>query len=341
MATIKDIAVEANVSPATISRILNQDESLRVTNETRERVLYIAEKLNYKKRTTVKDSSPTLSIGIFQWYSQFQELEDPYYLTLRIGVEKFCTENNISVIRCFYSDPNYKEMLKNVSALVCIGKFTQKEIASFQELNENVIFLDMKTPKITCNTISLDFPQAVYDALDYLTSLGHEKIAYLGGREKLGDGSYYYEERREAFLYYCKNHNIFDETLFKEDSYSAESGYNMAHELIRQGKEQMPTAIFAASDPIAIGAMRALYESGFSIPDDISVIGFDNINITEFSNPPLTTIDTPAEYMGEYAAHFITQTIKNGADKYFTPVRISMPCHLIIRDSCKAPKQKE
>ena len=158
----------------------------------------------------------------------------------------------------------------------------------------------MQTSKINCNTISLDFEQAVIDALDYLSDLGHTSIAYLGGKEYLNDDTVYFEQRKDTFIRYCKEHHITYEPYLKETEFSADAGYQMMMELIDAGT--LPSAVFAASDPIAIGAMRALYQKGYRIPEDISVIGFDDINVAKFSNPPLTTIYAPADFMGQFAA---------------------------------------
>ena len=333
MATIKDIAAKAKVSAATVSRILNQDDTLSVTDQTRERVLAIASELNYtKKKSTI---TPT-TLGIFQWYSLFQELEDPYYQAIRIGIETYCANHQIEVIRAFRSDSNYLDALKGVNALICIGKFHEEEISSFESITKNVMFLDMQTSRIHCNTMNLDFPQAVIDVLDYLTSLGHQHIAYLGGREKLEDNTFYFEERKDVFIRYCQMHGICWEPYLREASFSAESGYQMMLSLIK--KNQIPTAIFAASDPIALGAIRALYENGYKVPEDVSVAGFDDIHVAQFSNPPLTTVHAPAEYMGEYAAHYLTLLSKDNTMEYHTPIRRTLPCSLTIRESCAKPR---
>jgi Bacterial regulatory proteins, lacI family len=226
MATIKDIAQKASVSAATVSRILNQDDTLSVTDETKQRVLKVAQELNYTKhlKNTVEKS---ISIGIFQWYSVFQELEDPYYQAIRVGIEKYCADHNIHVVRAFQSDCNYPDTLKDLQGLICIGKFNKSQIKSFQKLNSNTIFVDMKTPKIYCDTINLDFQQAVTEALDYLYDLGHRKIAYLGGKEVLADNSVYFEERKDTFINFCQEHSIDHESFIYEGDYSAESGYSM------------------------------------------------------------------------------------------------------------------
>lgn len=332
MATLKDIAAKAGVSPAAVSRILNNDESLSVTESTRQKVLKTARELNYIKK---KNALTSLTVGIFQWVSLFHETEDPYYHDIRTGIEKYCADHKIEVVRAFCSDPNYMEALKDVQALLCIGKFPKEQIETFRSLTRNVIFLDMCTPRISCNTIVLDFGQAVYDALDYLTGLGHRHIAYMGGMEYLDSSTVYFEERKDAFIRYCQAHDLCWKPYLIEEAFSAESGYHMTQKLIEKGI--LPTAIFAASDPIAIGAIRALNEQGIDVPEDISVIGFDDINSAAFLNPPLTTVHAPAFYMGEYAAHYITLMMKDASLEFQTPVRITLPCSLTIRESCAKP----
>ena len=220
MATLKDIAKRAGVSSATVSRILNQDETLSVTPQTRERVQEIARELNYKKKSS--PSSKTV-IGIFQWVTLFQELEDPYYQAIRSGIERYCMTENLEIRRAFQSDPDYMNTLRGVQGLICIGKFNDKQIQLFESITPNVIFVDMQTSKINCNTISLDFEQAVVDALNYLTSLGHTSIAYLGGKEYLNDDTVYFEQRKDTFIRYCKEHQISYEPYLKETEFSADA----------------------------------------------------------------------------------------------------------------------
>ena len=301
MATIKDIAEKAGVSSATVSRILNQDDTLSVTDETRARVLKIADGLNYRKK--VKGTTKRTTIGVFQWYSLFQELEDPYYQNIRVGIEKYCADQNIEVIRAFQSDPDYLKTLSGVDGLICIGKFAQKDIKAFEQLTDNIIFIDMRTSRISFNNIVLDLHQSVIDVIDYFVELGHTRIGYLGGKEYIDEDTVYFEQRKETFINYCRKLELCYEPYVIEEEFSAESGYQMMNRLIESGN--LPTAVFAASDPIAIGAMRSLYEHGYKIPDDISIIGFDDISVAEFSNPPLTTVHAPSEYMGEYAANFV------------------------------------
>ncbi len=334
MATIKDIAEKAGVSSATVSRILNQDDTLSVTDETRARVLKIADGLNYRKKG--KGTTKRTTIGVFQWYSLFQELEDPYYQNIRVGIEKYCADQNIEVIRAFQSDPDYLKTLSGVDGLICIGKFAQKDIKAFEQLTDNIIFIDMRTSRISFNNIVLDLHQSVIDVINYFVELGHTRIGYLGGKEYIDEDTVYFEQRKETFINYCRKLELCYEPYVIEEEFSAESGYQMMNRLIESGN--LPTAVFAASDPIAIGAMRSLYEHGYKIPDDISIIGFDDISVAEFSNPPLTTVHAPSEYMGEYAANFVAKLYNEVPSEYKTPVRLTLPCTLIKRQTCGKPR---
>ncbi len=328
MATLKDVANEAKVSQATASRILNNDETLTVPDETRNKVIQAASKLKYQPKRKPAKGKKSFTIGVVQWYSLEQEINDPYYLSIRQGVERFCQKNNIAIIRVFKDDDSHEQKLKDIDGLVCIGKFSIEEVMQFEKITKNLIFLDMTHEKINSPTVTLDFNQAICDALDYLTTLGHRKIGYLGGVEHLNDNTIYPDMRYETFQKYCLEHSIDFEPYTLFDQFSSESGYKMACELISTGT--LPDAIIAGSDPIAFGAMRAFQDHSLKIPEDISIIGFDDIQGASYTNPPLTTIYAPASEMGEFGAAqvYYLKNIKLAA-------KTTLPCTLIERDSCK------
>ena len=174
--------------------------------------------------------------------------------------------------------------------------------------------------------ILLDFKNAVKDVVSYL-SQKHTSIAYLGGKEIIHD-KLYHDQRKEYFKHYCKKYNI--DYSISEETFSIESGFNMTYELIKNKK--LPSAIFAASDPIAIGAMRALKQYDIKIPEDISIIGFDNIETTNYTDPPLTTVFAPTFDMGFMAARQLFDAFKHNEN--ISPIKILLPCFLIERNSC-------
>lgn len=329
MATIKDIAAAANVSAAAVSRILNHDETLNVSPETRQKVLDTAKELHYVKRNkqTVKSA---FTLGIVQWFSSQQELEDSYYLLIRQGIEDYSLTHNIQIVRTYKSDVNYFEALKEVDCMICIGKFNQNEVQYFKSINSRILFLDMPVEDDHISTISLDFTQAVNLAMDYLTGLGHRRIGFLTGNEYVDTDQLYPDYRKEAFIKYCKKHDVIYEPYMREGSFQIASGYEMTCDLVDSG--ELPTAIFAASDPIAMGAIKALNENGYSVPNDVSVIGFDDVSIAKFTAPPLTTISAPSYHMGYCGASILHHLIRQQSG---TALKIKLPCELVIRNSCK------
>lgn len=161
MATIRDIAKMAGVSASTVSRILNNDVSLKTSLETKQKVIETAKKLNYKK--VVKQGKAAFKLGIVQWFSPEQETKDSYYFMIRKGIEDFCIKNCIQIVRAFKSDVNYMEQLENVDGLICIGKFSYGEDKKLIKVSKNIVFLDMEVEEYSVTTFSLDFKKAVYD----------------------------------------------------------------------------------------------------------------------------------------------------------------------------------
>lgn len=327
MATIKDIADKAQVSVATVSRILNNDATLKASMETKQKVMEIAQEMGYKK--SAKQSKAAFTLGILQWFSAEQEMKDNYYLMVRRGIEDFCVKNCIQAVRAFKSDVDYMNQLQGVDGLMCIGKFSKKEVNNLMKITPNIIFLDMPVDEYAVTTFSLDFKKAVYDIMDYLTGKGHEKIAFLGGKEYLEQNVMFSDERKKYYEEYGLKNGIDVSTYLKEGEYSTESGYTMMKELLQEGK--MPTAVFAASDHIAFGAMKAIQEQGLKIPEDISIIGFDDVDMCDFVSPALTTMHAPAYDMGQYGVNFLFAA-SNLIQA--TPIKVKMPCKLVERESC-------
>ena len=329
MPTLKDVARLANVSSATVSRVLNHDSTLSVPEETRQAVLQAAEALHYtKKKKTPKHA---YTMGIVQWYTLAQEMEDPYYLQIRQGIETFCEQNNIAVCRIFKTDWQNTDQLPEVDGLLCVGKFTEQEAARFKQHTKKLVFLDMDTPHPTDNTITLDFEHAVKDILCYLLSLGHTHIGYLGGQEILADGALYPDPRKKWLLAFSEQFNLTIQPYLREGAFTSQSGYEMMKSLLQS--EKRPSAVFCASDPIAIGALHALQEAGLCVPQDLSVVGFDDISAAKFTNPPLTTIHAPAHWMGVYGASLLYHVLSHHAEPM--PIKATLPCQLIERSSCR------
>ena len=171
MATLKDIAKLVGVSPATVSRVLNYDKTLSVSEDTRKRVFEAAEELNYKKtkkKTSVLDSHKPVLIGICQWYSPKQELADPYYLSIRSGIEKYCFEKHIETRTIFGDEKGIPVgQFDNVDGIIAIGKYSEDEVRAFSRISSNLVFVDSSPNEKKYDSIIVDFEVAVREVLDY------------------------------------------------------------------------------------------------------------------------------------------------------------------------------
>lgn len=330
MATIKDISEKTGVSAGAVSRILNNDPYMSVSDETRLKVITAARELGYNKKKKSVTGRSSFAMGIVQWFSPQQEIEDSYYLYIRHGIEDFCIRNNITVYRAVRTDYAYTESLRDADALICIGKFGTTDIKKLKKICKTLLFIDMELDDDTVSTINLDYRHAMVQAMDFLTENGHRTIGFLGGKEYLENHELYKDKRRDYFEEYCTKHGIDYKDYMLLDRFSTKSGYDMMLNLIR--KKKVPSAIFAASDPIAIGALSALTDRGYHVPEDVSIIGFDDTDAAEYTNPPLTTIHAPAYQMGYYGAGVVYHLLSSKAG---TTMKITLPCSLMVRGSVR------
>ena len=335
MATIKDIAKKAGVSSATVSRVLNYDETLSVSDDKRKLIFEIAETLDYMppRKRNVSKLPKKLKIGLVHWYTMSQELDDPYYMSIRLGIEKMCYENNIEIVKIFKPDEYDFQKLEVVDGFIAIGKFTENQIAKIYEKSQNIVFVDSSPQEERFDSVVIDFEKAVTGALDYLWSIGHRNIGYIGGREYIGPDHIALGERRESIF---KGHmlelGIFDENNVYIGAFLAESGYRLMKQAI-QTSANLPTAFFVASDSIAIGVLRAIHECGLKVPKDISIVGFNDIPTSKYTVPPLTSIRVHKEFMGETAVELLLERI---VKKRTISKKVIVPTALQIRESiCK------
>lgn len=170
MATLKEVAEFANVSIATVSRILNDDNSLTVLPETKEKVIKAAEQLNYIPKSKRKGNhDEALTVAVIQWYSFEQEMRDTYYLSLIQGVENYLKTNGIIAKRIRKDDMDLNKVLENVQGIICIGKFEFEVVKELKEYTENIVLLDMDISPVTECCVTLDFDNAMFQVVDYLT----------------------------------------------------------------------------------------------------------------------------------------------------------------------------
>ncbi|MBY0754314.1 LacI family DNA-binding transcriptional regulator [Clostridium sardiniense] len=334
MATIKDIAKEAGVSISTISRILNLDKTLNVSEETRKKVLKIAEEMNYITIRQRKQKEKSYKIGVISSFVELKELNDPYFLSIRMAIEKKCNEENID-FKSLYINKILDNSINNeeeLDGIIAVGIFKEEEIKILKAITKNIIFVDSSPDEWEFDSIVVDFKHGVNSAMKYLYELGHRNIGYIGAKvvpHNDINGVELINYREKTYREFMENINNYRDEWVYKGNFTLEDGYELMKGML--SNKDIPTAVFIASDPMAIGAYKAIMEAGYSMPKDISIIGFDDIVTAKFLTPALTTIKVYTDFMGETAVNTLIERIKDDREM---SKKIVLPVKLIKRDSC-------
>lgn len=330
MVTLKDIAKIANVNVSTVSKALRDSSDL--SEQTKLTIRTIADELGYPYTA---DSDPRKSnvVGVI-----LPDIISPYYNTVLQSLQSYLLESGYRVLVMYslFQESEeytcYKELLRHkICAVIC---FSSSSVSSprFREMvqKSNIPFLMVASNSDCdfCDNVYIDQWKSVIIATNHLLELGHTQIAYLG--EPLSS------PRRKAFITALQSNQIDipPEYIVEIDDRFEACGYEGMKTLLKL--PQLPTAIFAAYDGIAIGAMRAIQEAGLKIPDDISIIGIDDSHIGKYLSIRLTSVTEPSQDLGELAADMILQQIAKRR-KFMQNIKLQPT--LKVRESTAAPRK--
>ncbi|WP_155287267.1 LacI family DNA-binding transcriptional regulator [Lacticaseibacillus zhaodongensis] len=329
MATIKDIAAAAGVSSATVSRVLNADSSLQVGKDTRQRIFAAAEQLNYKKRKSAATTKRG-RVSVLQWYSAAGEMSDLYYRTIRFGVETALTAQGFAVERNFAAADLPDK--RGLSGIIAIGKYSAAQLRKLAGLSKPLVVVDQDTLDLGISCVTTDFQHAVATIIEHFLAGGYQQIGMIAGAEETRDGQPLVDERARVFREYMRTRDRLDERLIFTGPFTIESGYQLMQQAITKLGTKLPHAFFAANDSLAIGAIKALQESGRQVPADVAVIGFNDIAVSRYMSPSLSTVHVATEEMGMSAVDLLQHIQKGGLQ---TPVNVTVASELILRESSR------
>jgi LacI family transcriptional regulator len=333
MATIKDVAKEANVSIATVSLVVHKHE--RISIETSKRVNKAIKKLNYHPSRSGRRlvSQKTGNVGFILTDDHFLRSE-PFYTRIFLGSE-FEARNYeyyilLTTIPSDYNDKNHIPRFileKNVDGIIIAGKVPFSIINQIEKFNLPIAFVDYFPPSNDYSVVLIDNLSGGIEATRFLIQQNHKNIGFVAGdidHPSISDRFRGYKMAMDhAGLYYSDLNFVIDE------NYTArENGYNAVKKLLEINKSI--TAIFACNDAMAIGVMQFLKEKGISIPEEISVIGFDDVEADLSLDPPLSTVRVPKYEMGIEVMKLMAEMLK---DKNVTKKKILVPVELIDRGS--------
>lgn len=297
-----DVAHRAGVGVGTASRVLNNEP--RVSEDKRQRVLSAIEELGYRRNAIARSLkvSRTKTIGVV-----IPDIANEFYSEIVRGVEDAARSESYNIILCSTDGNSAQEqstivMLgeKQVDGIILLSYSLCSAVQeSLKAANIPVALISTLCEEEAFITVNISNEQAAAQATVYLIGLGHRSIAMLAGPRQDADGG---ENRLQGYRSALQKHSLpyVEQLVERSEAYTYEAGYSKTKLLLE--KEKVFTAVFAASDHMAVGCIKALWDNGLRVPQDISVIGFDNLSITAYSTPPVTTVNQPRYEMGRLAA---------------------------------------
>ena len=247
-----------------------------------------------------------------------------------MGIEKKAQELGYEILRVFQNDS--LEQLKDIDGLIAIGKFSPAQIQQLEKYSSHLVFVDSDTLNAGHSCVTVDFENAVQKVLEHFMNAGFDQIGMIAGQERTSDQtSLISDPRLASFQQYLSEKEIYQPDLVKVGSFSSESGYQMMTELLSEHENQLPPAFFISSDALAIGALRALQEHGIQVPQDVSIISFNDTSIAKYIYPSLSTVTVFTEEMGKQALHILNQILTSEEDSI--PYMVKLSTKLTIRES--------
>lgn len=337
---MQTVAGLAGVSRITVSRVLKTPHLVRP--DTRERILAIINQLGYVYHAAAADliKGKTSIIGLI-----LPTIRTTVFAETILAVQDAADELGMNVILgSSQYDPVREEQLlwqfqrRRLAGLILVG-FTpgrEEQILRLQAGGiPSVVIWNTPSPCSALNEVGFDNRKAAREAMEHLLGLGHRRIGLIVGPE--GSGARV-RERVEAYRDALSTHGIsFDPELVRSVEPAILTGETEARRLLTNVHPR-PSAIFAASDNLAIGALSAARTLGFDVPGDLSVCGFDNMDFSAHSNPPLTTVDVPDREMARIAARHLRTLIQGDASE--CPLAVCLETCLVIRKSCAPPSSR-
>jgi len=327
--TIKEIAKRAKVSIATVSRVLNNDP--KVTEKTREIVLRVSNELNYKPNILARNFAKKKStvIGLI-----LPEISDEFFTEIIKGVDEITYQHGYYTMVA--SSHKYRTLDDSIltfmqngivgGMILLISSLNNNLKKILEQSNIPVVLISGHNETGKFDAVSIDNYQGAFDVAEYLiVEKGFSKIVHISGPSDNDDALL----RKRGFLDACSKHNIISAPIIQGD-FTRDAGESAFNQVLKM--KPRPQAIFAANDMMALGCYDAAAKAGIKIPDDIGIAGFDDIFVSKYLSPPLTTVRVQIEEVGKTAADILMKKIQGRNDPSHPVIRISTK--LIIRGSC-------
>lgn len=334
--TLKEIAKEAGVSISTVSRVINKKNPGAASREVQDRIWEIVRRTGYTPNMTARDlkfggqeSLKPLTRSIACLFARTGEAHsDLFFSPLARSIEQEAFKRNYVLKYSFTAidlrHPGTFQLIadNHVDGVVVLGRCDKQALSFLKQYFHCVAYTGLNVLDAKYDQIISDGYQASLTAMNHLTGLGHTRIGYIGETEN--------EDRYTGYRNALTSSNLpFKKEYVADVPLSSEGGYRGVKKLLERKADV--SALFCSNDITAIGAMRAISESGCRIPRDVSVISIDDIDTAQYLSPMLTTIHMPVEEMGQMTAKILIDRIEGG---HRLPIRLTLPFYLASRESC-------
>ena len=330
MTTIKEIAAKSGFSPATVSRLLNNDSRLSVTPETKSKILKVANELGYfKKRNNVSDLKP--EIALLYRVNGKEQLQDEYFSFLRDAVNKVGKEKGIKLT--LFTELN--ELIQQASIFqgfigVGTAELTYKELAKLHDVLPNGVFIDINPAPELFDSVQPNLELTIQDAIKKLIAHGYDNLGYIGAESFTLDHKSQRDIREITFTEYCKTRGIKNIEVFAKGIVSVKNGYNLAKEVVNKLGKKLPDAFIISSDTLSVGVLQYFNEVGIRVPKDTAIISINNSDVVKYVSPPLTSYNIDQIALSKLAISVLLMRITNSE---LPQVHLTMNTNLVIRKS--------
>ncbi|MCM0599057.1 LacI family DNA-binding transcriptional regulator [Periweissella fabalis] len=342
MVSMRDVAQHAGVSVGIVSRVFNQDPTLKITIATRQRVLTTAQTLGFRhkprklQRGSKTSREKQIYVAVITSYEQRHEVSDPYFLALRNGLAEGAQNQQIHLDYLFtlHSDKKPWDELTRYDAVILIGTFSEQLLATISTYNKHLVIIDDHRELPNYDVVHNDFYYQTICLLEHLYHQGHRKIAFLGVQIPLydcnGNVTEWIKDVRQVAYDQWMEQKKMPQAGYCEilTTWEIQAVIKSTHRLMNLPTP--PTAIITSSDPIAIILYNVLNENGWQIPEQVSVVSFDDIEYSRFLIPSLTTIQPNTATMSKVALRLIMEQLN---DQRQPGISVEVASQLIERHS--------
>lgn len=348
--TLKNVAEKAGVSQAAVSRVLKRDRSFSVSEETRRKILDAADELGYRpKSELVQNTAADLSkkrVGMFLLYEELSEIKDSYYQIVRLNAKNELEKNGFKTAEFFCEtvEKGLRE-LESFHGIILVGHpgnwFRMEELrTALRSAKIPVVCADFQLSEgeLEADYVINDFESIVRKALECFEKNGYEEIGYIGTHGIEIAGELQEDDRYRYFREILEKKGRFHKEFvwLSDDSY-IEHGYELGQKILKE-KQKIPQAVFTENDNMAIGFLRALKEKGVKVPDEIAVIGCNDIQTASFVTPPLTSVRIYDHMIGIMSARLLADRIRTKREE---GVKLTVANKLVVRESCPEGRDQE